>query len=90
MNKNELIEKISLKADISKLVATKALNTALDSIKSSLTHGERVNLVGFGTFCVANHRPRMGRNPRTGDGIKIPARKVAKFSPSKALRTAIK
>lgn len=90
MNKNELIEKMAVTADISKLSATKALNAALDSIKSVLTRGQRVNLVGFGTFSVAKRRPRMGRNPRTGEEIKIPAMQVPKFSPGKEFRKAVK
>lgn len=90
MNKNELIEKMAATADISKLSATKALNAALDSIKSTLTRGQRVNLVGFGTFSVAKRRPRMGRNPRTGEEIKIPAMRVPKFSPGKEFRKAVK
>jgi DNA-binding protein HU-beta len=90
MNKNELIEKMAVKASISKVSATKALNTALDSIQNSLTRGQRVNLVGFGTFSVAKRGSRIGRNPRTGEEIKIPARQVPKFSPGKELKKAVK
>ena len=90
MNKNELIEKMATKAGISKVSGTKALNTALDSIQSSLTRGQRVNLVGFGAFSVAKRGPRIGRNPRTGEEIKIPARRVPKFSPGKELKKAVK
>lgn len=90
MNKTELIGKMAAKAGISKLAATKALNTALDSIKSTLTRGQRVNLVGFGAFSAAKRRPRMARNPRTGEGIRIPARRVPKFSPGKEFKKAIR
>ena len=79
MNKKELIESIAGAADISKAAAEKALNATLTSVADALKKGDKVTLVGFGTFSVAKRGARTGRNPQTGKSIKIPAKKVAKF-----------
>ncbi|MDO9225396.1 MAG: HU family DNA-binding protein [Pseudomonadota bacterium] len=89
MNKSELIEAIATSADISKAAAGRALDGAMEAVKKSLKKGEMVTLVGFGSFYTAKRAARSGRNPRTGENIKIKAAKVPKFRPGKALRDAM-
>ena len=89
MNKSELIDAIAKHADISKAAAGRALDAAVNSIKNSLKKGDIVTLVGFGSFYVARRTARQGRNPRTGDAIKIRAAKVPKFRAGKALKDAV-
>ena len=89
MNKTELIEHIAQTAGLSKAAATRALESAIAAITASLQKGEPVSLVGFGTFDVGQRAARTGRNPRTGDEIKIAAAKVPKFRPGKALKDAL-
>lgn len=90
MTKAELIDKIAAGAGLSKADAEKALNTAIESIRISLKKGQKVTLVGFGTFSVAKRKARKGRNPKTGAEIKIPATKVPKFTAGKAFKDAIR
>lgn len=89
MNKTELIEHIASQADISKAAAARALDAALGAVQATLKKGGEVSLVGFGTFAVGRRAARVGRNPRTGDAIKIKAAKVPKFRPGKALKDAL-
>ncbi len=89
MNKKELIESIASAADISKGAAEKALNGTLAAIAETLKNGDKVTLVGFGTFSVSKREARQGRNPQTGKTIKIPAKKVAKFKAGSKLSEAI-
>ena len=89
MNKSELIEAIAKSADISKASAEKALDGALHAVKTTLRKGSSVTLVGFGTFKVGKRAARIGRNPRTGEAIKIKAARVPKFSAGKALKNAV-
>lgn len=89
MTKAELIGKMAAGAKISKAAAGKALDAFVDGVKASLKKEERVTLVGFGTFSVSKRKARKGRNPRTGKEIKIPARKVPKFTPGKAFKDAV-
>ena len=89
MNKTELIEHIATHADISKADATRALESTLEAVTTTLKKGEAVSLVGFGTFAVGKRAARTGRNPRTGTAIKIKAAKVPKFRPGKALKDAL-
>jgi len=90
MTKLELIEKISGSAGITKVAAGDALNAAISGITSALKRGQKVSLMGFGTFSVSKRKPRVGRNPKTGDVIKIPACRVPKFSAGKELKSAVK
>lgn len=90
MTKAELIDSVAAGAKISKASAAKAVDTVTASITKSLKKGGRVTLVGFGTFSVSKRKARKGRNPRTGESIKIPAAKTPKFTPGKALKKAIK
>ena len=89
MNKAELIDAVANSADLSKASAARALDAALDSITKSLKKGDAVTLVGFGTFIVRKRAARTGRNPRTGEAIKIKASKVPAFKAGKALKDAI-
>ena len=89
MNKAELIEHIATQADISKAAATRALDATIEAVIATLKTGDKVSLVGFGTFDVDNRAARTGRNPRTNAAIKIAAAKVPKFRPGKALKDAL-
>ncbi len=90
MTKTELIDKIASGAGLSKTEATRALDSTLDAVKVSLKKGQKVTLVGFGTFAVTKRKARKGRNPRTGQVINIPAAKTPKFTAGKALKDAVK
>ncbi len=90
MTKAELVEKIANGAAISKAQASRALDATLDAIKGALKKGQKVTLVGFGTFAVSKRKARKGRNPQTGEEIKIPAMKVPRFTAGKAFKDAIK
>ena len=89
MNKSELVEAIAKEADISKAAAGRALDATISAITASLKKGGMVTLVGFGSFYVGKRASRTGRNPRTGDTIKIKSAKVPKFRAGKALKDAI-
>jgi DNA-binding protein HU-beta len=89
MNKADLVDAVSDSADISKAAAGRALDGALAAITKALKKGDSVTLVGFGTFTVRKRNARTGRNPRTGEMIKIKASKVPGFKPGKALKDTI-
>jgi DNA-binding protein HU-beta len=89
MNKADLVDKIAGACEISKAQAATAIDTAVDSVTSALRKGDRVALIGFGTFSVSQRKARNGRNPQTGATIKIAARKVAKFTPGAELKKAV-
>ncbi|MBL7032172.1 MAG: HU family DNA-binding protein [Nitrospira sp.] len=90
MTKADLIEAMAGGADITKAAAGKALDALTTAIAKSLKKGDKVTLVGFGTFAVTKRKARKGRNPRTGEAIKIAASKTPKFSAGKAFKLAIK
>ena len=89
MNKTELIEVISSKAEITKAEAGKVLGAALDAIVEGLASDGKVTLVGFGTFEVRSRNARTGRNPRTGEKIKIAASKAPAFKAGKEMKAAV-
>jgi DNA-binding protein HU-beta len=89
VNKVDLANKIAASSGISKEKATKAIDTAVDSITSALRKGDRVALLGFGTFSVSVRKARNGRNPQTGATIKIAARRIAKFSAGSELSKTV-
>jgi len=89
MNKTELIDHIAASAEIPKVTATRALDAVLKAVTSTLKDSGSVTLAGFGTFSVGQRAARTGRNPRTGDQIRIAAAQVPKFRPGKALKDAI-
>jgi DNA-binding protein HU-beta len=89
MNKAELIDVVADNADLSKAAAGRALDSVITAITKALKKGDTVTLVGFGTFSVRKRSARIGRNPRTGDAIKIKASKAPGFKAGKALKDAI-
>lgn len=89
MNKAELIAKIADDADVTKTQANKAVDAFVDAVTKTLKKGDKVTLVGFGTFSVSKRAARNGRNPQTGAVIKIKAKKVAKFKAGKELSAKI-
>ena len=90
MTKTELIGKLAKDCSLSKSSANKAIDSFVDGIKKALKKGDRVTLIGFGTFSVSQRKARKGRNPQTGKEIKIPARKVPRFSAGQAFKKAVK
>jgi DNA-binding protein HU-beta len=89
VNKNELIAKAASVAGLSKADASKAVDGVFDTISESLSKGSEVRLVGFGTFSITHRAATEGRNPRTGERIKIKASKQPKFKAGKALKEAV-
>lgn len=85
MNKTQLVEAIALDANITKVDARKAVDALIRATVQALREGERVTLTGLGTLCVQHKAARVGRNPRTGAAVKIPARNVIRFRPSSEL-----
>ena len=90
MTKAELVSKIAEKAGLTKADSEKALNAFLSAVEETLISEGKLTLTGFGTFVVEERKERTGRNPRTGEEIKIPACKVVKFRPGKLLKEAVK
>jgi DNA-binding protein HU-beta len=89
LNKGDLVGKIAKEVAITKRQAEEAFNSIFGAIEASLKKGQKVTIVGFGTFAVSKRKARTGRNPQTGAAIKIAARKVPKFSPGKDLKLAV-
>ena len=89
MTKAELIEGIAKDSNVSKVVAAKALNSFISNVTKSLKKGNKVTLVGFGTFSVVKRKARKGRNPQTGEVIKIKASKAAKFKAGATLKKSL-
>jgi DNA-binding protein HU-beta len=88
MNKGEIVNEVA-KVTCSKAEAEKAVTAILEAVKKALKKGDKVTLIGFGTFSVAKRSARMGRNPQNGNVIKIAAKKVPKFTAGKALKGAV-
>lgn len=89
MNKTDLITAIAEKAGLPRKDAEKALGALLETVADTLTRGEKIQLVGFGTFETKDRQARAGRNPSTGETIQIPAARLPVFKPGKALRDAV-
>lgn len=89
MNKLELVNAVADKAELTKRDAERAVNAVVESIEEALKAGDRVSLVGFGTFEVRDRKPRVGRNPQTGQEIRIPAGKVPSFKAGKGLKESV-
>ena len=89
MNKTELIEALAAKCDLSKAAAGRAVDGLTEIIAETLTKGDSVSLIGFGTFSVGNRAARTGRNPKTGAELKIAASKTPKFSAGAKLKSAV-
>lgn len=90
MTKNELIEKVAKRVGLTKKAASESVSTFLNSIRDSLSKGEKVVLTGFGTFKVRTRGQRKGRNPQTGSSIQIPSHKLPGFTAGKSLKKAVK
>ena len=89
MNRNELVDTVANKSELRKSEASRAVDAVFDAIVEALKGGDEVRLVGFGTFSVAARAASEGRNPRTGEKIKIAASKQPKFKPGKGLRNSL-
>jgi DNA-binding protein HU-beta len=90
MNKQDLIAKIAKDAELSKVAATAAVDSLIEGVTKALKKGDSITFVGFGTFKTSVRKARTGRNPQTGASVKIPKRRVVRFTPGKALKTAVK
>ncbi|TSE34484.1 HU family DNA-binding protein [Tepidimonas charontis] len=89
MNKTQLIDHIAEQAQLTRQQATRALDAVLGAVTDTLARGGDVTLVGFGSFVVDERAARKGRNPKTGEAVDIPAVKMPKFRPGKALKDAV-
>jgi len=89
MNKAELIKQVASQTELAKRTSGKAVDTVVSAISDCLARGEKVTLVGFGTFQVAIRKARRGVNPQTRESIQIPAKKVPKFTSGKGLRDKV-
>lgn len=89
MNKGDLINKVAEDANLTKAQATEAVNCVLSSIEGTLKEGNKVAVLGFGTFTVSERAARTGRNPKTGEAIQIKAKNVIKFKPGKELAASV-
>lgn len=89
MKKVELVEAVAEKAGLTKADATRAIDATFEAITEALANGDKVTLVGFGTFGVSKRAAREGRNPRTGEVVKIDARKAVTFKAGTALKDAV-
>jgi len=89
MNKSQLVDAIASKADLVKADATRAVDAFMEAVQGALKKGDNVALVGFGTFAVGKRAARSGRNPLTGEAIKIPAKKVVKFRVGASFKKAV-
>lgn len=90
MNKEQLVQEVAKKAKVSQKEAGEVLNAVIETIESSVAKGEKVTLVGFGTFECRSRAERTGRNPQTGASITIPAKKVPAFSAGKKFKELVK
>ena len=90
MNKRDLIAKISQDTSATKSSAAAAVDSLLEGITRALKKGDAITFVGFGTFRTTQRRARVAKNPRTGDAIKIPRRRVVRFTAGKALKSAVR
>lgn len=90
MNKSDLVAEIAKAADLSKKDAQNALNAFIETTTKALKKGDKISLVGFGTFEVSKRKARTGINPQTGEKIKIKASKAPKFKPGKSLKDSVK
>ncbi len=90
MNRVELVNAIAKKAELSKTKAAETLNIAIETIKGSLKKGNRVQLIGFGTFLVRQRKARQGRNPKTGETLQIKARKVPAFKAGSEFKNSLR
>ena len=89
MNKADLINQVSAKVELTKTKTGEVIDAVVEAVSAALKNGEKVTLVGFGTFQTAGRKARKGRNPKNGSEILIPAKTVAKFRPGSALSSSV-
>jgi len=89
MKKDDIISKMVEVTNLTKAEADKAMTAFLDSVKEGLKNGEKITIIGFGSFSVVERKARMGRNPQTGQEIEIPATKTVKFKPAEKLKEEV-
>ena len=89
MNKSDLVEEVASQAGLQKASAARAVDACFDAIAKSLSRGDEVRVVNFGTFSVAHRKAKDGRNPQTGEKIRIPASKNPRFKPGKFLKESV-
>lgn len=89
MNKSDLVSSVAKASGLTKADAERAIDATFQSITKSLVKGDEVRLIGFGTFAIAERKATEGRNPRTGEAIKIPAKRLPKFRPGKQLKESV-
>ncbi len=89
MNKGDLVNKIAEDANLTKAQATEALNSVLNAVSDTLKDGNKVTLIGFGTFSISARAARAGRNPKTGESITIAAKNIVKFKAGKELSDSV-
>jgi DNA-binding protein HU-beta len=89
MNKAEIVARIARDAGLTKSDALKAVDALIDNVTRALKKGDKVTLVGFGTFAISRRKARTGRNPQTGAPLKIPARRAPRFAAGKELKEAV-
>ena len=89
MKKDDIISKMVEDTNLTKAEADKAMTAFLDSVKEGLMNGEKITIIGFGSFSVVERKARMGRNPQTGQEIEIPASKTVKFKPGEKLKEVV-
>jgi len=90
MNKRELIDEVSTKTGLTRKASREAIDAMTSVVTDALARQEKVTLVGFGTFQVMERKAKIGRNPRTGETVQIPAKKVPRFRPGRGLRERVK
>ena len=90
MTKNELIEKVAKKANLTKRASSNAVNSTFNLIRDALVRGEKIVITGFGTFLIRSRAARRGRNPQTGEIIQIPNKKTPGFTAGKTIKRLIK
>ncbi len=90
MNKGDLIKLVAEKANLTQAQASDAMNAAIEGISNALKNDDKVSFIGFGTFSTSQRKARKGKNPATGKEIEIPAMKLVKFKPGKALKDLVK
>ena len=89
MNRADIIDRTAKAANLTKSEADEAVTSFLDSVKEGLLSGEKIAIIGFGSFSVVERKARMGRNPKTGEEIEIPAMKTVKFKPAEKLKEVV-
>ena len=90
MTRSDLVEELAARfGQLNQRDAEQAVKTILDAVSDALVRGHRIEIRGFGSFTITHRQPRLGRNPRSGEAVQVPAKRVTHFKPGKALREAV-